>query len=274
MRSLSNKQNELLKLLRSPSSGNQLVFENYMMLDTLTGETFSLRNGIPVILRRDDVFGWNRRQQIGYNLFSSLYDLLYRLNISQKWLAEIAEIMEVKSGDYILETSVGTGQQVRNITRNGVNANFYGNDISFGMLRRCQKNMKRWGIDIGLVQGNAEALPFQNELFNIVFHVGGFNFFNDKIAAIKEMIRVAKPGAKLYIGDETDSIRDKPGLVACIADRYMPSREVFEPPVDLIPDDMLCIRTHRLLDDKFWMVTFRRPSREIGEKNGNTIQGN
>jgi len=29
----------------------------------------------------------------------------------KKWLAEIAEIMEAKSGDYILETSLGTGQQ-------------------------------------------------------------------------------------------------------------------------------------------------------------------
>lgn len=101
-----------------------------------------------------------------------------------------------------------------------------------------------------------------------MFHVGDFNIFNNKTIAIKEMIRVAKSGAKLYICDETDFIRDKPGLAAKlpkITDRYTPSRKVFVPPFDLIPDDMLSIRTHKLLDDKFWMFAFRRPSREIGE---------
>ncbi len=268
MGELQNKQNELLKLLQSPTSGHPLVSQDGMMLDPHTGETFCIRNGIPVILRSDDVFGWNRRQQAGYNLFSPLYDLLYKFNIAQKWLAEVFEIMDVKSGEYILETSVGTGQQIRNLERNGVDANFFGNDISFGMLRRCQRNIEKWGIDMGLVQGNAEALPFQNELFDVVFHIGGFNFFNNKMAAIEEMIRVARPGAKLYIGDETDSIRDKPGLVARIADRFMPSHEAYAPPVDLLPDDMLSVETHSLLDDKFWMVSFQRSGNAATESKG------
>jgi ubiquinone/menaquinone biosynthesis C-methylase UbiE len=259
MSDLPCRQNELMKLLRNPSSGNSLDFENGVMLDQHTGERFLVRNGIPVILRKNDVFGWNRRQQIGYDLTSPLYDLLYRFNIAKKWLAEIAEIMEVTSGEYILETSVGTGQQIHNIERNGVHAHFFGNDISYGMLRRCQKNLRRWDIDMGLVQGNAEALPFQSELFDVVFHVGGFNFFNDKLAAIKEMIRVAKPGAKLYIGDETDTIRDKPGRLARIVDRYMPRREAYAPPVELIPDDMFDVMTHRFLNGQFWLVAFRRP---------------
>lgn len=250
---------ELLRMLRNPSTGNSLVYDDCRMLDPHTGETFPIRNGIPVILRKDDVFGWNRKQQVGYNLFSPLYDLLYRFKIAQRWLAEISEIMEVRSGEHILETSVGTGQQIHNIKRNGIDANFFGNDISFGMLRRCQRNMEKWGVEIGLVQGNAEALPFESQLFDVVFHVGGFNFFNDKTSAIAEMIRVARPCAKLYIADETDTIRDKPGLLGRIADWYLPSREIFTPPVDLIPDDMLNVKTHNLLGDKFWMVAFRMP---------------
>ncbi len=259
MTKLQTKQEELLTLLRNPASGNPLVFENGVMLDPHTGETFDFRDGIPVILRPDDVFGWNRKQQRGYNLFSPLYDVLYKFKLAHKWLAEIADIMEVESGEYVLETSVGTGQQIRDMKRRGIAAHFFGNDLSFGMLRRCQKNMKRWEIDMGLVQGNAESLPFQDTLFDVVFHVGGFNFFNDKLAAITEMIRVAKPGAKLYIADETDTIRDRPGLLARIADRWMPRREAFVTPIDLIPKDMLHVETHTLLKDKFWLVAFRKP---------------
>ena len=252
-------KDQLLSMLRNPSTGNSLVFDDGSMLDPQTGESFPIRNGIPVILRKDDVFGRNRKQQVGYNLFSPLYDLIYKFKIAQKWLAEISEIMEVSSGERVLETSVGTGQQIRNMQRNGIDASFYGNDISFGMLRRCQRNMEKWGVDIGLVQGNAEALPFQDQLFDVVFHVGGFNFFNDKALAIAEMIRVARPGAKFYIADETDAIRDKPGLLGRIADWYLPSRETFVPPVDLIPEYMRNVKTYELMDDKFWMVAFHMP---------------
>ncbi len=42
------------------------------------------------------------------------------------------------------------------------------------------------------------------EAFDCVFHVGGINFFTDKVRAIKEMIWVAKPGTKIVIVDETE----------------------------------------------------------------------
>jgi len=255
-----NKQEHIISLLRNPDTGNPLVRQNGFLADKVTGERFMIRKGIPVILRKDDVFGWNRKQQRGYDWGSRLYDLLYKFNLAKRWLSEIAEIMEVNTGDYVLETSVGTGQQLLNLKKQGVEGHFYGNDISFGMLRRCRRNLKKWKIDAGLVQGNAETLPFGEEVFDVVYHVGGFNFFNDKKKAIGEMVRVAKPGAKLYILDESDSVRDEKRIAANIMDRFLPEREVFAPPVKFIPDDMLNIREYSLLDDKFWMVSFQKPA--------------
>ena len=48
-----------------------------------------------------------------------------------------------------------------------------------------------------------EELPFADNTFDIVFHNGGINFFNDKALTISEMLRVAKAGNKLLIADET-----------------------------------------------------------------------
>ncbi len=107
-------------MLRNPDTGNPLVSENGFLKDSVSGERFLLRDGIPVILRKEDVFGWNRKQQKGYDWGSYLYDLLYKFNLSKRWLSEIAGIMEVSSGDYILETSVGTGQQLLNLKNHGV----------------------------------------------------------------------------------------------------------------------------------------------------------
>ena len=72
------------------------------------------------------------------------------------------------------------------------------------MLAHCQTNLRRWGLQADLYQGNAESLPFADSSFNVVFHVGGINFFNDRALAIGEMIRVARPGSLLLIADETE----------------------------------------------------------------------
>jgi len=48
--------------------------------------------------------------------------------------------------------------------------------------------------------------PSRTKPSTVVFHFGGINFFNDKAAAIREMIRVAKPGTKFVIGDENEAL--------------------------------------------------------------------
>lgn len=50
---------------------------------------------------------------------------------------------------------------------------------------------------------NAEKLPYKNEVFDTVFHLGVFNLFSNKKPALEEMIRVAKSGTHIVIADET-----------------------------------------------------------------------
>lgn len=256
---LEGKQKEILSFLRNPETSNKLIYQNGVLSDAVTGETFDIKNGIPIILHKEDVYGWNLRQQKGYNWGSYFYDLIYSLNLMnlKQWLSEIADIMEVYSNDYILETSVGTGQQLFNLTKHGVKGNLFGNDISFKMLRKCQKNLKKWGFDAGLVQGNAEALPFNSELFDVVFHVGGFNFFNDKKRAVNEMIRTAKSGARIYIVDESSEFINPSSLTARLLPKPKPS--IYDPPLELIKEHILEVNEYKLLEGKFWMVSFQKP---------------
>ena len=63
---------------------------------------------------------------------------------------------------------------------------------------------------LDLVHCNAEDLPFADNMFDVVFHVGGINFFSDQQKAINEMLRVAKPSTKIMIADEiTDFIQQQ-----------------------------------------------------------------
>jgi SAM-dependent methyltransferase len=67
-----------------------------------------------------------------------------------------------------------------------------------------------------------------------VLHLGGINYFTDRRRALQEMSRVARPGAKIVVSDETiapfDGLR---ALLSRVAFRLNPR---LRPPMELVPD--------------------------------------
>ena len=163
-------------------------------------------------------------------------------------------LLEAKPGDSVLETSVGTGLNFKYLPR-GVKLS--GLDLSPEMLVNCQANLRRWQMDADLYLGNAESLPFADSSFDVVFHVGGINFFNDRAKAIREMIRVAKPGSLLLIADETEKhvkqVYEK-GLGS-----YRNRKEPVSPPIDLVPPEMQETHLEIGRTGEWYMLTFRKP---------------
>lgn len=91
----------------------------------------------------------------------------------------------------------------------------------------------------------AYIYAFKDETFDVVFHIGGINFFSKKEDAVLEMIRVAKPGARIYIGDETAKLlEEQPSIFS----RYYhkPDPEIYGLPLKYIPDSMLDVVTHEV----------------------------
>jgi ubiquinone/menaquinone biosynthesis C-methylase UbiE len=141
------------------------------------------------------------------------------------------------------------------------NARYFGLDISRRMLDQCQDNLARWGREVELFYGNAECLPYQDNSFDVVFHVGGINFFNGKEQAIREMIRVARPGAQILIADETEKHVQTSYERTPISSRYFKNRaEAIIPVVDLVPPDMQDIQQEIVWDGRFYTVSFRKPT--------------
>jgi SAM-dependent methyltransferase len=116
---------------------------------------------------------------------------------------EVLDRLDPKGGR-VLEVSIGPGVNLPYLIGSPSVGEVYGLDISLGQIRRCRSLCRRRGWSVDLFLGNAEELPFRDESFESVFHIGGINFFSDKKKAIEEMIRVAKPGAKVVIVDESE----------------------------------------------------------------------
>lgn len=177
----------------------------------------------------------------------------------EKGRREITDRLDPKGGR-VLEVSIGPGSNLPYIFSNRDVSEVFGLDISMGQLNRCQKLLMRKGWNVDLFLGNGENLPFQNDMFDGVLHVGGINFFNDKEAAILEMTRVAKPGAHILIADETEKgARGYEKTLPFFKKSFKEPREMIKPPIALVPPGVLEKRIFSVWKDWFYCIQFRKP---------------
>lgn len=264
-------KSDILALLCDPTTHDTLEIKTEpdtrgrfqeIIVNPRTGQRFPIRDGIPIFVREDEVFGSNKKYQKMYDRFAPFYDFstwLYSrwkgINIEAR-LLEYLDELEVKESDRVLEVSVGTGRNLQFLPRS---SQFFGLDISWRMLKQCQRNVAKWKLDALLFMGTAERLPFRDAVFDVVFHIGGINFFSDKAAAIYEMIRVAKPGTKLVISDENEALAQKCKGLPVTGGFYGNRKEAISAPADLLPPEMQDVKVKDIAGGDLYCLSFRKP---------------
>lgn len=261
---------QTLASLQSPTTGERLQLvndESGQALASSTGERFPIRGGIPDMRCPEDMTGANEKYNHLYELIGGFYDDTQRVACAlsgfnrDAYVMSYLALLEVKPGDSVLETSVGTGLNFKYLPH-GVS--LAGIDLSPEMLTNCQSNLRRWRLTADLFLGNAECLPFADSSFDVVFHVGGINFFNDRAKAIREMIRVARPGSRILIADETEEhVKATYERGPITSSFYRNRKEKVTAPINLVPAEML--ETHlEILNvvgkNRFYALTFRKPT--------------
>ena len=97
----------------------------------------------------------------------------------------------------LLDIAIGDGVYTRWLPESWSTV---GLDVSTTQLKSClARNGER---NLRLILGEAESLPFDDNSFDVVLSIGGFNHFHDPELSLREMARVAKQGAKVIIADE------------------------------------------------------------------------
>lgn len=261
-----------IPLLACPTCRGELSFssadENPLHSGLLTcsrcSEVYSIVNGIPHFIRAESLTGFNKKFSRAYDLFAWGYRAFIKIAFAYIGMTEEAGRREVVDrldphGGRVLEVSIGPGNNLPYLMNRPDVGEVFGLDISIGQLNQCQRYLakKKWSVDLFL--GNGEQLPFQDESFDGVLHIGGINFFNDKQAAIHEMIRVAKPGARILIADETEKgahgyERVLPGFKKSFGG----NRDEVVAPIDLVPDSMLEKRVFDAWKGYLYCIEFRR----------------
>jgi ubiquinone/menaquinone biosynthesis C-methylase UbiE len=117
----------------------------------------------------------------------------------------VSEIPEVKiDKPKILVTSCGAGNDLKYLLARYPNGVFYVQDIAYEMLSSAIfRNLEILTTSqFNFSVSDACNLPFDDEIFDIVYHFGGVNLFQNVKKGIEEMHRVAKPEGVILFGDE------------------------------------------------------------------------
>jgi SAM-dependent methyltransferase len=154
------------------------------------------------------------------------------------------------SGREVLEVGCGAAMCSRWLAAQGARPVAF--DLSAGMLRHARAGGTRTGMDVPLVQADAQHLPFADRSFDIAFTAfGAVSFVADSARVMREVARVLRPGGR-WVFATTHPIRwafpDDPGphgLTASIP--YFDRSAYVESDADGTPT---YVEHHRTLGDR------------------------
>lgn len=248
------------KLLCDPDTHEPISFDNQDFFNS-KGEKYLKEHGILSFIKQNEIVGLNKKYQKMYDKIAKAYNLIGFLLLRKKYVPmryDLLSDLKINKGDLVLETSIGTGY---NVFLHDKKAKYYGLDISIGMLKACQKDQSTKHPEhyLKLFQGNAEKLPFKDNSFDVVFHVGGINFFNDIQAAVDEMIRVAKPGAQILICDETQKEVDSFYKKMPFISKYFKGAKKIVIPKSYVDPNVKNFKLSLKWKDTMYVMSFNKP---------------
>lgn len=131
------------------------------------------------------------------------YDLLNHLlslNVDRRWRKYTLRKAPPRNGHAVLDVCTGTGDLALGYAKSGVaNLRVVGVDFCTEMLAIARKKQARLGHAVTFQEADAQALPFNDDEFDIVTCAFGLRNVADTRRGLEEMARVARVGGTVAI---------------------------------------------------------------------------
>ena len=131
------------------------------------------------------------------------YDLMNDLmsgGLHRLWKRFSVEMSGVKAGNWVLDIAGGTADLARLFAqRAGPTGQVMLTDINSSMLTAGRDRLLDGGFSLPAVQCDAEKIPFPANYFDCVSVAFGLRNMTRKDLALREMLRVLKPGGRLLV---------------------------------------------------------------------------
>ncbi len=107
----------------------------------------------------------------------------------------LIESLDLHSTERVLDVATGSGNAALAAARRGCEV--VGTDYVPALLDRARRRADAEGLKAAFVDGDAEALPFDDASFDVVTSVFGAMFAPDQQRTASELVRTCRPGGRI-----------------------------------------------------------------------------
>lgn len=121
------------------------------------------------------------------------------------------QLLDAQGQEQILDIGCGGGRALKRLSPAITTGKLYGIDYAETAVA-CTKEENAADVASGkltVVQGSVSELPFPADTFDKIFSIESYYFWPDLQKDVKEILRVLRPGGRVFI---TADIHDRPNL--------------------------------------------------------------
>lgn len=158
-----------------------------------------------------------------FDAIASRYDVLNRImsmGLDQSWRRKAVAALELKTSDHVLDLATGTGDLAIMMASSIPGLKVTGVDPSANMIGVGKEKVVAQALTerVNLEIGDGQALPFEDNTFDGAVVSFGIRNFPNRLAGLKEMCRVTRPGRKVVILELSEP---RQGITAPFARAYI-----------------------------------------------------
>jgi ubiquinone/menaquinone biosynthesis C-methylase UbiE len=131
---------------------------------------------------------------------------------------QFVERLNIQPGMKVLDVACGSGNLAIIAAQKG--AEVYGIDIADNLIESAKKRSEAAGLDIKFEVGDAEAMPYEDNSFDLVMTMFGAMFAPRPDVTASELLRVCKPGGIIAMANWTPE--GHAGQMFKLSGKYLP----------------------------------------------------
>jgi demethylmenaquinone methyltransferase/2-methoxy-6-polyprenyl-1,4-benzoquinol methylase len=140
--------------------------------------------------------------------------------MDQGWRRKAVAALELRPGAHVLDLATGTADLAIAIAETHRDVTVVGVDPSRNMLAEGTKKLDAIKLSdrIELKEGDAQALPFEDQTFDGITIAFGIRNVPDRAKGLREMARVTRPGGRVVVLELSEP---RSGMMGVLARTYV-----------------------------------------------------